>query len=75
MADIRHRVQIAASPEQVYQELTTKDGFSRWWTRDVAGDDGAPPRRHEDQHMGVTPRWMTCSAHWPTPAGGACWTA
>ena len=40
MADIRHRVQIAASPEQVYQELTTKDGFSRWWTRDVAGDDG-----------------------------------
>ena len=41
MADIRHRVQITASPEQVYRELSTKDGFSRWWTRDVAGDEGA----------------------------------
>ena len=40
MADIRHRVQIAASPEQVYRELTTKDGFSRWWTRDVSGEEG-----------------------------------
>jgi uncharacterized protein YndB with AHSA1/START domain len=42
MADIRHRVEIAAPPEQVYRDLTTKDGFSRWWTRDVTGDTPYP---------------------------------
>jgi uncharacterized protein YndB with AHSA1/START domain len=33
MPDIRHRVRIAAPQERVYQDLTTKDGFTRWWTR------------------------------------------
>ena len=42
MADIRHRVEIAAPPEQVYRDLITKDGFSRWWTRDVTGDTPYP---------------------------------
>jgi len=41
MADIGHRVEIAAPQEQVYRELTTKDGFARWWTRDVTGEEGA----------------------------------
>ena len=40
MADIRHRIEIAAPQERVYRELTTKDGFSRWWTRDVTGEEG-----------------------------------
>jgi uncharacterized protein YndB with AHSA1/START domain len=39
MADILHRVEIAAPQEQVYRDLTTKDGFARWWTR-AAGDEG-----------------------------------
>ncbi len=39
MADIRHRVQIDTPQEQVFRELTTKDGFSRWWTR-ATGDEG-----------------------------------
>lgn len=38
MADIRHRVGIAATPDQVYEALTTIEGLSGWWTRDVRGD-------------------------------------
>ena len=38
MADIRHRVGIAAPAERVYQTLATTDGLSGWWTRDVRGD-------------------------------------
>ena len=39
MPDIRHRVRIAAPQERVYQDLTTKDGFTRWWTR-AGGEEG-----------------------------------
>ena len=39
MPDIRHRVRIAAPPERVYQDLTTTDGFTRWWTR-TDGEEG-----------------------------------
>jgi uncharacterized protein YndB with AHSA1/START domain len=38
MADIRHRVGIAAPQGHVYDALTTMDGIARWWTRDVRGD-------------------------------------
>jgi uncharacterized protein YndB with AHSA1/START domain len=38
MVDILHRVGIDASPHQVYDSLTTIDGLSSWWTRDVVGD-------------------------------------
>jgi uncharacterized protein YndB with AHSA1/START domain len=38
MADIRHRVGIAASREQVYEALSTKEGLGTWWTPDVHGD-------------------------------------
>lgn len=39
MVDIRHRVGITASPQQVYEALTTKEGLSGWWTRDVRGEE------------------------------------
>jgi uncharacterized protein YndB with AHSA1/START domain len=39
MADIRHRVTIAASPDQVYEAIATRDGLRRWWTPTVDGDD------------------------------------
>jgi uncharacterized protein YndB with AHSA1/START domain len=39
MPDIRHRVRIAAPQQRVYQDLTTKDGFARWWTR-AEGEEG-----------------------------------
>lgn len=38
MADIRHRVGIAAPQARVYEALTTKEGLSGWWTREVKGD-------------------------------------
>ncbi|MHB8575975.1 MAG: SRPBCC family protein [Dehalococcoidia bacterium] len=38
MADIRHRVGIAASQAQVYDALATTDGVAQWWTRNVEGD-------------------------------------
>ena len=38
MADIRHRVDIAAPRERVYQALATREGLSGWWTRDVWGE-------------------------------------
>jgi uncharacterized protein YndB with AHSA1/START domain len=38
MATIRHRVGIAAPQARVYEALTTKEGLSQWWTRDVDGD-------------------------------------
>jgi uncharacterized protein YndB with AHSA1/START domain len=40
MADIRHRVGIAAPQERVYQALATTEGLSGWWMRDVRGDAG-----------------------------------
>lgn len=43
MADIHHRVGIAAPAAEVYQALTTDEGLSRWWTTDTrgAGDVGS----------------------------------
>jgi uncharacterized protein YndB with AHSA1/START domain len=38
MADIRHRVGIAAPAANVYQAVATKEGLAGWWTRDVRGD-------------------------------------
>jgi len=38
MADIRHRVGIAAPPQDVYEKLATTEGLASWWTRDVTGD-------------------------------------
>src|SRR5438270_13091609 len=38
MADIRHRVGIAAPQGQVYEALSTLDGITGWWTRDADGD-------------------------------------
>jgi len=43
MPDINHRVGIKASPEKIYEALTTNEGLASWWTNDVsgAGDVGA----------------------------------
>ena len=37
MHEITHRVGIKASPEKIYQLLTTNSGLCQWWTNDVAG--------------------------------------
>ena len=38
MADIGHRIGIAAQSADVYAQLTTPEGLAQWWTRDLAGD-------------------------------------
>lgn len=38
MADIRHRVGLAAPAGRVYGALATTKGLCGWWTRDVRGD-------------------------------------
>jgi len=37
MVDILHRVGITATPEKVYEALTTVDGLAAWWTTDTKG--------------------------------------
>ncbi len=37
MPDINHQVGIKASPEKIYEALTTNDGLAKWWTNDVSG--------------------------------------
>ncbi|MEH6472965.1 MAG: SRPBCC domain-containing protein [Halopseudomonas sp.] len=37
MPDINHRVGIKASPERIYDSLTTNDGLAKWWTNDISG--------------------------------------
>ncbi|MFJ6758147.1 MULTISPECIES: SRPBCC domain-containing protein [unclassified Streptomyces] len=37
MVDILHRVGITASPEKVYEALTTVEGLAAWWTTDTSG--------------------------------------
>ena len=40
MVDILHRVAVSdASPDAVYEALTTVDGLSSWWTRDTTGEE------------------------------------
>lgn len=41
MPDIRHRVGINAPISKVYDELATRDGVARWWTREVEGESRA----------------------------------
>ena len=38
--DINHRVGIKASPEKIYEALTTNDGLAKWWTNDISGAGG-----------------------------------
>jgi uncharacterized protein YndB with AHSA1/START domain len=38
MADILHRVGATATPDQVYDALTTIDGLAAWWTDDTHGE-------------------------------------
>jgi len=38
MADILPRIGATATPDQVYDALTTVDGLAAWWTTDTQGD-------------------------------------
>jgi hypothetical protein len=40
MPDIRHAIQIAAGPEQIFAIASTARGWSQWWAEDVREKDG-----------------------------------
>ena len=45
MAQIAHRISIAAAPARVHELLTSSDGIGRWWTgRPVDGDTAVGAR-------------------------------
>jgi uncharacterized protein YndB with AHSA1/START domain len=49
MVDILHRVGITATPEKVYEALTTVESLAGWWTTDTTGDgDGTLQFRFGD---------------------------
>lgn len=49
MVDILHRVGMTATPETVYEALTTVEGLAAWWTTDTSGDgDGVLKFRFGD---------------------------
>jgi len=35
MADIRHSIQISATPEQIYPLVSSGEGFGKWWAADI----------------------------------------
>jgi hypothetical protein len=41
MADIRHRIQIAATQEDVYRLTATAEGFRAWWAADTIRTEDA----------------------------------
>jgi uncharacterized protein YndB with AHSA1/START domain len=38
MPDIRHRVGIDATVEEVYEKVSTREGIASWWSSDVEGE-------------------------------------
>jgi uncharacterized protein YndB with AHSA1/START domain len=38
MTEIRHNVVIKASPEKIYEALTTQNGLSKWWTTQTTAE-------------------------------------
>ncbi len=38
MADMLHEVHIAASPDKVFQAITTEEGLKSWWTADTEAE-------------------------------------
>ena len=39
MADLKHQIDIEASPEQVYAALATQQGLAGWWTADAYAEE------------------------------------
>ena len=54
MPNIRERLLIEASPENVYAALTTQQGLSAWWTPEVK----ATPQRYSSARFGFQPPYV-----------------
>ena len=56
MADLHHKIEIEASPEKVYEAITTAEGLRSWWT----GDSVAEPRVGSIAEFGFFNRETVC---------------
>lgn len=79
MQDIMHLIKIHASPERVYEAITTAAGIRQWWTRDAAikpevgaaGEFGFYARRFvakvavEELSPVTCVRWKVINSAWP----------
>ena len=79
MQDIMHLIKIHASPERVYEAVTTASGIRQWWTRDAeikpevgaAGEFGFYGRRFvakvavEELNPVIRLRWRVTNSAWP----------
>jgi uncharacterized protein YndB with AHSA1/START domain len=75
MREIIHTVEVAAAPAAVDRALTTQDGLSAWWTREVREEDGLirftfekdfnPVMRVEQHEPGKVVSWSTESGAEP----------
>jgi uncharacterized protein YndB with AHSA1/START domain len=79
MVDILHRVGITATPEKVYDALTTIDGLAAWWTTDTSGDpDGTIQFRFGEVggfDMKVLDQQPAGRVEWEVVDGPAEWLA
>ncbi|WP_327261444.1 SRPBCC domain-containing protein [Streptomyces sp. NBC_01232] len=77
MVDILHRVGITASPEKVYEALTTVEGLAAWWTTDTSGTgDGVLEFRFGDVggfDMKVLDLQPDARVRWEVTDGPAEW--
>ena len=76
---IMHLIKIHASPERVYEAITTADGIRQWWTRDAtiepkvgaAGEFGFYGKRFvakvtvEELDLVTRVRWKVANSAWP----------
>ncbi len=79
MHDIMHLLRIHASPERVFEAITTAEGLRQWWTRDAAiepevsaaGEFGFYGKRFvvkiivEALEPATRARWKVANAAWP----------
>jgi uncharacterized protein YndB with AHSA1/START domain len=71
MAEIRHRVGIAAPAGDVYDALTTTEGLADWWTREVKGQSS--PGSELEFYFGNPDRGAVMEIVDLTPASRVVW--
>jgi len=79
MQDLMHLIKIHASPDRVYDAITTADGIRQWWTRDATiepkigatGEFGFNGKRFvakvtvEEMIPASRVRWKLANGAWP----------
>jgi uncharacterized protein YndB with AHSA1/START domain len=76
MPDILHRIGVeGASPERVFEALTTVEGLSQWWTEDTRLVDGKLQFRFKPGgfDMEIVEEWPSSRVRWRVVDGPPEW--